>query len=263
MDTASNLRDAVLDHALRAAPFDGWTDRTLRDAVRAAGLPEGGGELYFPRGALDLLAHWHERSLEHVEREIAERGLSNPQSNMGVRDRVREGVLIAVEAVGPHEAAMRRATARLSLPDAGAQAPRQLWEMADAIWHGIGDTSTDFNYYTKRTILAGVLGSTVVAWVNDTSPDKRDARAHLDRRLEGVMQFERIKARARTLTDRLPDPARLLGTLRYGRGGGFGARAETPPGPGTGSSAGGFNLGPFAGGMFGKPSTLRRRRRSR
>ena len=222
-------RDRILDAALPSVAFDGWTGRTLREATARAGLPEGSDELLFPGGELDLLAHWHERTLDHVESELAARGLGN----MGTTARVREGCLTALEAITPHEPAMRRATARLALPDAGAQGPRQLWEMADAIWHAAGDTSTDSNHYTKRAILAGVLGASVVAWCNDTSPGKADARAFLDRRLADAGRFGQLAARARGLADRLPDPGRLLGSLRYG------------------------------GGPFSRPSTRSRRRRGR
>ena len=227
-------REQILDHALRLAPFDGWTRSTVEAAARAAGLPDGSAALYFPEGELGLIDYWHRRTLEAVEAEIAARGLAN----MKVRDRVREGVLVAMEAIGPYGPAMRRALNRLALPDAGTRGPRQAWEMADAIWRGIGDTSTDFNYYTKRTILSGVIGSALLAWLNDTSSDKAEARAFLDRRLADVMRFEGVKARARALRDGLPNPAELLGRARFG------------------------SDGPMSS-PFGRPSTKRRRRRAR
>ena len=67
---------------------------------------------------------------------------------------------------------MRRAVNRLSLPDAAVQGPSYLWSFADSIWRAIGDRSTDYNYYTKRTILAGVLGSTITVWISDSDQNK-------------------------------------------------------------------------------------------
>ena len=246
MSASENPRDTILDHALRLAPFDGWTDATLRIAVRKAGLPPGAANLYFPDGALGLLRYWSDQSVAHVESEIAARGLTN----MRIRDRVTEGILIAMEAIGPHEAAMRRGLSRLTLPDAVGQGPAQLWRMADAIWHGIGDTSTDFNHYSKRTILSGILSASVIAWLNDKSPDKAEARAFIDRRIDGVMQFEKVKARARTvrkeIEERVPNPAELLGTLRYGR-----------------TSGRDSGMRRFGSNIFGRASTKSRRRRTR
>jgi len=217
MSDAPNPRDQILTQALRLAPFDGWTDMMLRDAVRKTDLPTGSAALYFPGGVLDLLQYWSDQTVAHVEAEIADRGLSN----MRIRDRVTEGIIIAMEATGSHEAAMRRALSRLALPDALGHAPRQMWAMADAIWHSIGDTSTDFNHYSKRMILSGVLSTSLVAWLNDKSADKSQARAFIDRRIDNVMQFEKVKARAKNARKNfggsLPNPAEILGTLRYGR----------------------------------------------
>ena len=234
-DTHPGPRDRILDAALRIAPFEGWSRRTLLRAARDAGLTQGAADLYFPDGELGLIRYWHQRTLAALEAGIATRGLAN----MRIRDRVREGVLLAMETIGADETALRRAMSRMSLPDAAGQAPRQAWEVADTIWRGIGDSSTDFNYYTKRAILAGVVTSTLVAWLGDADPDKASARAHLDRRLDNVLQFEKVKARARQVRSVLPNPAEALGRLRYGLSG--------------------------AGGMPGlrSPSTKSRRRRSR
>jgi len=231
-------RDDILDAALRIVPFEGWTDRTLTQAVARAGLPDGSAELFFPDGVLGLIRHWNARTVAHLEAEIATRGFDN----LGITARIREAVLIALEAIGPNTTAMRRALSRLALPDAVGQGPRQLWALSDAIWAAIGDTSTDFNFYSKRAVLSGVLASTTIAWLEDTDPDKASARAHLDRRLANVMQFEKAKAKIRTVTDRLPNPAELLGRLRYASTG------FDPTGPLT---------------AFRSPSTKSRRRRSR
>ena len=47
-----------------------------------------------------------------------------------------------------------------------------MYRTVDAMWRAAGDTSTDFNFYTKRGILAGVYGSVLVRWFNDTSEDE-------------------------------------------------------------------------------------------
>ena len=56
-----------------------------------------------------------------------------------------------------------------------------MYRTVDAMWRAAGDTSTDFNFYTKRGILAGVYGSTAMRWFNDTS-DGRKAHRGIPRR---------------------------------------------------------------------------------
>ena len=63
----------------------------------------------------------------------------------------------------------------------------------DAIWYAAGDTSSDFNFYTKRATLAGVFSSTLFYWLNDRSEGDAATWAFLDRRIDDVMRFEKFK----------------------------------------------------------------------
>ena len=89
--------------------------------------------------------------------------------------------------------------------------PKGLWAAADAIWTGLGDTSTDYNWYTKRTILSGVLGSTLVAWIGTEDPAEVDA--FLDRRIENVMQFEKFKGQVREAAAKMPNPLDVIADI--------------------------------------------------
>ena len=104
----------------------------------------------------------------------------------------------------------------MSLPDALGQGPKQLWSAADRIWRAIGDTSTDSNYYSKRTILAGVIASTLTVWLSEEDMQKSKARQFLDNRIANVMTFEKAKWDFKKRTANMPNPAEILGALRYG-----------------------------------------------
>lgn len=206
-------RRAILDAALPNAAFDGWTSKTLREAANAAGLPEGAEDLYFPGGATELVMYWGEQCNAAAADKIADMDLAS----MKIRDRVTQGVIARLEAIGPHTEAARRAIAKLSLPSSGTSGPKSLWAAADTIWRAIGDTSTDANYYSKRTILSGVISASSLAWLSDSSDNKTEARAFLDRRIDNVMQIEKIKAKARKARAAWPDPVEALSKLRYGK----------------------------------------------
>jgi len=123
---------------------------------------------------------------------------------MRIRDKVTEAVWARLNVLAGYEEAARRALARLTLPDAAGRGAAQLWATADAIWTAIGDTSEDYNYYTKRTILSGVIGSSLMSWLSDDTEDKSTARAFLERRIGNVMQFEKAKGQALTALSGLP-----------------------------------------------------------
>ena len=214
IDPSLKARRDILSRALVLAAFDGWTSKTLRDAVQQAGLPKGSDALYFPDGPLELISFWGEQLNAHVEEALASLDLAS----MKIRDKVTAGVIARLEALSGHEAAAKRAAARLALPDALGQGPAQIWAAADTIWRAIGDTSTDANYYSKRTILSGVISTSLVAWLADTSADKQEGRAFVEARIVNVMEFEKAKWALKKRTENMPNPVELLGQLRYGFG---------------------------------------------
>ena len=62
-----------------------------------------------------------------------------------------------------------------------------LSQTVDKIWHLAGDNSHDYNWYTKRTLLAGVYSSTLLVWLNDNSENLETTRDFLARRIENVL----------------------------------------------------------------------------
>jgi len=212
MSQPDHTRDAILDAALKIAPFEGWTRLTLKRAVREAGYPDGADELYFEGGIGEVLDYWSVRLNRQAEAEISKLDLTA----LKIRERVTQGVLARLEAFGANEEAARRASSRLILPDLAATGVKQIWRAADMIWRAIGDTSTDANYYSKRAILSSVIGSTLPIWLADQSEEKTQARAFLNARIENVMGFENLKWRIKSKTKDLPNPAEILGQIRYG-----------------------------------------------
>jgi ubiquinone biosynthesis protein COQ9 len=108
---------------------------------------------------------------------------------------------------------VRRALAILAMPQNVPLALRISWRSADLMWRIAGDTSTDFNHYTKRITLGGVYGSTLLVWLDDQSEGWMETAAFLDRRIDDVMKFEKWKAQWRG-SEHL-SLSRFLGRLRY------------------------------------------------
>ncbi|HNN55937.1 MAG TPA: COQ9 family protein, partial [Novosphingobium sp.] len=70
-------------------------------------------------------------------------------------------------------------------------------------------------HYTKRAILGSIYAATLAVFVDDTSEGHGETLAFLDRRIEGIMKFEKAKARLLRPADEHFSPARFLGRLRY------------------------------------------------
>lgn len=208
-DWAAQTEARLLEAAIPLVPDLGWNSRLVRKAGEAVGLSVPETELLLPGGARDLAALF---SYRHDETALAALSTIDP-STLKIRERIARGVEAWIEAAAADERASRALLGYLALPQNVALGARLAWASADVIWRWAGDTSTDANHYSKRVILAGLLGSTLAVRMTNTPAA---AQTHLERGIEAVMQYEKMKARIG------PRPfaaaaAEAFGRFRYGR----------------------------------------------
>jgi ubiquinone biosynthesis protein COQ9 len=203
MTAPSDLfREKILDSMLVLAPEIGWTQAGLDRAGEKAGLTKGQVLLSCPGGVADLLEALGARAAKAAETRLGQPDIAA----MKIREKVGAAVRAYLAFLEPNKAAVKRAAASPANILAG---PKGLWTGADAIWAGLGDKSTDYNWYTKRAILSGVLASTLVAWLGTDNAEEVDA--FLDRRIENVMQFEKVKSQVIDAASKMLNPFDLMG----------------------------------------------------
>ncbi|MDR3526870.1 MAG: COQ9 family protein [Rhizomicrobium sp.] len=170
---------AVLGAVLARAGQEGFSPALLTSVQ---------GDAVFPAGIAAVVAFWASEIDAALEQQLVAMELAA----LPVRARIRVGVLSRLALLKPHKDAARKAAL---LPQALGDSATSLWHTADIIWRAAGDRSTDFNFYSKRAILAAVLSSTMVAWFGDDSDDERHTAAFLDARIDNVLAYEKLKAR--------------------------------------------------------------------
>jgi ubiquinone biosynthesis protein COQ9 len=136
-------------------------------------------------------------------------------SGMKIREKIRALVWRRLEIMAPAREALRRALAILAMPQNVPLALRIGWRTTDLMWRIAGDTSTDFNHYTKRMTLGAVYGSSLLVWLDDQSDGWSETAAFLDRRIDDVMKIEKFKADWRGSSSQRLSVSRFLGRLRY------------------------------------------------
>ncbi len=202
----TDLQTRILDAALPTIVFDGWTQSSLENAATSIGLTAFDVKRAFPGGVADAVKLFSERTDEHM---LATLSRDFDLANMKIRERIATAVMVRLRAQLPYREAVRRAVAFYAMPWNTAAGLAGLYATVDAIWKAAGDTSTDYNFYTKRLLLAGVYSSTVTVWLDDTSEDLAETTSFLHRRIENVMQIEKAKAKVRkqlhSLTDWMPN----------------------------------------------------------
>lgn len=208
------LRDRILDAALPHVTFDGWSRKALVGGARSAGLEPEDVEIAFPRAVRGAVDHWLRRADEAMVAALDAADLDS----MRIRDRIAFGVRTRLEQAEPNREAVRLALGYLALPGNTRIAASSLYRTVDAIWWACGDRSTDFNFYSKRGLLAAVYSSTLLYWLDDDSEGHADSWAFLDRRIADVMRIPTIKGRIQELRGKLPSPLRFMRAYRSARG---------------------------------------------
>lgn len=206
----AGLRLTLAPAIARAAVFDGWSDAALVAAAESQGVDPAVARLAFPGGAMDMIAGF----VTSIDAAMADHFADGALGTMKIRERIRALVWFRLERLKGLEEAISRALAIQAMPQNVLQATRLGWSSADAMWRLAGDVATDYNHYTKRAILAGIYAAALGVYVNDESEGKADAAAFLDRRIDGVMRFEKTKAQLLAGREHF-DLARFLGRLRY------------------------------------------------
>ncbi|MEE8534932.1 MAG: COQ9 family protein [Kiloniellales bacterium] len=199
------IREKLLAATLARVAFDGWTETALLAGAAQAGIDRAMARNAFPGGPAELI--------ETFSREMDLRMLADLETGdlaaLKVRDRIAAGVRARLEALAPHREAVRRGLGFFALPPNAALATKCLYRTVDAIWYAAGDTATDYNFYSKRLLLAGVYVSTLLFWLDNRSEGCAETWAFLERRISEVLKFGGRLGRA--LGGLLDLPERLFG----------------------------------------------------
>lgn len=208
--TLDELRPVLARSVAAHAGFDGWGDKAVESAAAELGVDPAVASFAFGGDRVAMIDTW----FQAIDTDMLEALTPEKLDGLKIRERITALVEARLNLALPHREALRRALAILAFPTNAPRAVQLGWRAADAMWRAAGDTATDYNHYTKRAILGSVYAATLAVFLNDESEDLSETRAFLGRRIEGIMRFEKAKAR---IVDMQPpfSPARFIGRLRY------------------------------------------------
>jgi len=186
MDERDEIKKQVINRALVHVPFDGWSQDILERAASEAGFDASYGWRLFPSGTLEAVSFWSHL----VDQDMLE-ALPSPET-LRVREKITLAVRTRLSLLTPHREAARKTATFLSLPHHMGKATQLLYATVNEIWYYAGDTSTDYNFYTKRALLAWVYSATFLYWLRDHSDGFENTWDFLDRRIEEVLTLPKL-----------------------------------------------------------------------
>jgi ubiquinone biosynthesis protein COQ9 len=176
-------RKKILKQALVDINTYGFNKNMLIKATENCNLSEGTVGRLFPEGIYELKEYFfNETDIEMLKK------INRIKSKIiRIRDKIYNGVIIRLEIFQKNKDAIKQIF--VSESSNPIKSIKNLWNAADLIWKSAGDTSTDYNHYTKRLLLSWVYLSTLICWFNDTKKDIKETKLFLNRRIDEVLQF--------------------------------------------------------------------------
>ena len=184
------LKDQLLIASLPHIVFDGWSKSSLNAGSISLGKEIGYPYSLFSDPTKEMVAHFS----NWADREMLKKLNTIDLQSLKIRKRIATSVRYRLESLADHQEAVARSLFYLS--------PRSIYETVDLIWRNAGDTSVDFNFYTKRMLLSAVLTSTTTCWLADKSDGYNETWAFLDRRIEDVMRIPKLNAFFQSTVDK-------------------------------------------------------------
>lgn len=209
--TLDQLRAVIARVLPTHAAFDGWTDAAVDAAAAQLGVSPDAARFAFGGDKLAMIDAW----FASVDEDMLERLPAEALEPMKIRQRITALVEARLDILLPNREALRRAASILAFPPNAGRAAQLGWRAADTMWRAAGDTATDYNHYSKRAILGGVYTATLSVFLNDESEDLAETRAFLARRIDGIMRFEKAKAKWTAPSEKRFSLTRLVSRLRY------------------------------------------------
>ncbi|GAV05080.1 hypothetical protein RvY_15262-2 [Ramazzottius varieornatus] len=193
-NSGKQLKERILNAGLSYVPEYGWTIEALAKGAEKSGLPSIAHGLC-PNGGLDLVIYAYDQSnrqfeatFQPFERQKAEPGIS-------FKEYLVSAIRARLELNTAYGSDWKDAIALLSLPQNTRQGLRLVGQLADDIWHLLGDNKIDSNWYAKRIAIIALYQSTELYLLQDRSEGYQDTWDFLERRAEDFVRLHNKAAK--------------------------------------------------------------------
>lgn len=194
-------KQKILKEFLKIAQKTTISDEILQKSLKNCQIEEKYQKIIFENGVLSLLEFYIEEIIEKMQQEITKQVDFN---NFKIRDKVRFALYNIFEQQNPKIAAKIQEfylnPANLCQKQGAKPAIlafKNAIKLSDAIWGSIGDSSTDFNYYSKRLILAKIIITTFQYFTKEKDQKITKTKQIIDQEIAKIMKFEKFKAKTK------------------------------------------------------------------
>ncbi len=181
----AQIKRDVLTQALPHIPFDGWVQDTLKKAWDAVGHDPEFMPIIFDHGVEDFVFEF----ARFIDDQMLEKLSKTEIRNLKTHEKVEFAVWQRLQILHNYREHENLAVGFWALPNHTKYGLKSLWQTSDMIWQWAGDTSTDYNRYTKRLLLSRIIAKTTLYWLQDESDGYDDTQAFLSRQITQTLKI--------------------------------------------------------------------------
>ena len=197
-------RQVVLRFAKEFVSEKGFTKNCLENISKKYGLNTDETDLLFPQGNIDLIKF----ALEQLNNDLEVYCRQIDLIRLPIHKRIRKVLLSKISLMNKDKPFYRSIFLNLLIPKRYFSLPKQLYKSVDQIWFISGDSSVDFNFYTKRLILSGIYSRIMLFFFNND--DQVGLEKILDEDLKRVSKIPEIKSKFKVFKEYIPKFAKLI-----------------------------------------------------
>ena len=201
-------RKTILNRALIDIENSGFNKKMLLNAAKNCKISEGKLGRLFPEGIFELKQYY----FSEIDEQMLQKIKTQNYENIRVRDKIFNGVLIRLELFKKNKTSIKYIF--VSESSNPIKSLKHLWRTSDLIWKSAGDSSTDYNHYTKRLLLSWVYITTLICWFNDKSRNINDTKLFLNRRIDEVLEFGKQSGKIKSKISKLNITNKLINIIK-------------------------------------------------
>ena len=189
-------KEKVLQAAKKIISINGWNSDIFKN-IEVMGLNKNEIIILFPGGYKDLLIF----SIKNLNKSLEKKIKNTNIINLPISKRIKKILLTRFEIIESEKKFYQKTFNHLLLPQNLNLLKTMLYKSTDQMWYLAGDDSTDFNFYTKRLMLAIIYSNALIIYNKNGI---NSVEKNIDKNLKKISKIPKIKERFSFIKENLP-----------------------------------------------------------
>ena len=183
----NRIRNEILSETKPYVIKYGWNEKMFNKVIKNSYYDSSLILNLFPEGYISLVQLY----LNEINNQMNNESKKLNLIRLKVHERIKELCILRFKIMIKEKELITKTFIHLLLPINYSFSLRNLYKTVDQIWFLAGDSSTDFNFYSKRAILASIYSATILHFINNDNVE--ETISFLNKKLKNVSKIPKIK----------------------------------------------------------------------